>query len=364
MIQKTSLQLIQALGKVQHQFHSDPNWDLLFSNGKNKWYYLSIGVYKQIYYITDSINTKSVEISKDGSLIHGDDYYTETDKYWLNVFNLAIEYLATVKKNWVAAFAKLNSTFPYKYRKGLIQHNIVRYYVKDVTRVDKELGLAKTKELIKLVENGSLSNHELGRVTNLTAFKFFEYCKVAYLNSNLKLDAELKALSGKELYKIFADGRHEGLINIKQNSVAEFRQWIDGKHPKKDSGGHPWEIIRGSSTSNITLRVSKDDYGEKNNYKITLTGNAMGRLAETIKIYLALYNAKLPVHFEDPKEFRTRLLAQDNIGIVPDYDSLHRANQSFDEEVNDVMYLSEFKNNQKQVIPLVCWEMLPCLVAL
>jgi hypothetical protein len=353
------------LHTVQHQFHSDPNWDLLFSNGKNKWYYLAISVYKDVYYIMEGINSNSIEIKKDGSLNEESSYGNTTDKNWIAIFNLAIEHIATVKKNWVAAYATLNKNFPYKYRKGILHHGIVRHYCKDLMRVDKELGAKRTAAFIKLVEAGTLSGFQLGEITNLTANKFFEYCKVAYLNSNLKLDAEMKALSGKELYKIFADGRHEGLLDIKQNSVSEFKQWMDGKHPKRQTGGHPWEILRGGNTTNITLYVSKKDYGKENTYIVTLKGNAISRLAETLKIYLGLYNAKLPVAIDEPKEIRNRLLGQDNIGIVPEFQSLHRANQTFDrEDVHDAIHLYYFKNYQKQIISLASWEQLPCLMPL
>jgi hypothetical protein len=362
MVQNTSLQLMQALRSVQHQYHSDPNWDLLFSNGKTKWYYLAISVYKDVYYIFEGITGNSIEINKNGTV--GDGNQHETDKYWITTFNLAIEYIESVKKNWVAAYAKLNNDFPYKYRKGIIHHSIVRHYCKDLRRVDKELGTKKTTEFIKLVEAGTLSGFHLGEVTNLTASKYFDYCKIAYLNSNLKLDEDYKALSGKGLYKKFADGRHEGLLDIKQNSVAEFKQWMDGKHPKSQTGGHPWEILRGGNTTNITLYVSKKDYGKENTYIITLRGDAMSRLAETLKIFLGLYNAKLPVAIDDPKEIRNRLLGQDNIGIVPEFQSLHRANQTFETDVFDAMHLYDFKNYKKQIIDLVSWEQLPCLVAL
>jgi hypothetical protein len=110
MLRNTSLQFIKALHTVQHQFHSDPNWDLLFSNGKNKWYYLAISVYQDVYYIMEGINSNSKEIKKNGSLNEESSYGNTTDKNWIVIFNLGIEHIATVKKNWVAVYA-LNKTF-------------------------------------------------------------------------------------------------------------------------------------------------------------------------------------------------------------------------------------------------------------
>ncbi len=38
-----------------------------------------------------------------------------------------------------------------------------------------------------------------------------------------------------------------------------------------------------------------------------------------------MHQAGLPITIADPEAVRMRLLAQDNIGIVPEYASLHRA---------------------------------------
>jgi hypothetical protein len=59
-----------------------------------------------------------------------------------------------------------------------------------------------------------------------------------------------------------------------------------------------------------------------------------------------------------------RLLNQDNIGIVPKYDSLHRANQSFpeDQDVHDVMYFDDLGRYKKRIKQFVTWKPLPMLV--
>ena len=80
---------------------------------------------------------------------------------------------------------------------------------------------------------------------------------MAYLNSHLNLDEKTRRLPGIELYKLFADGRHEGLTEIEQDSVEAFRDWMDEKHPKRQRGGHPWEILRDGNTTHILLYVSK-----------------------------------------------------------------------------------------------------------
>ena len=54
---------------------------------------------------------------------------------------------------------------------------------------------------------------------------------------------------------------------------------------------------------------------------------------------------------------RLRLLAQDRIGIVPEQESLHRANQYFTtDEVFDVLYLEDLRKKKKDILPFVQWE--------
>ena len=57
-------------------------------------------------------------------------------------------------------------------------------------------------------------------------------------------------------------------------------------------------------------------------------------------------------------------LAQDNIGIVPAYCTLHRANQHFEknQDVYDVMHYDELGRFKRRLAPFVTWEPLPLLV--
>jgi hypothetical protein len=91
----------------------------------------------------------------------------------------------------------------------------------------------------------------------MTAHDFFEYCRIAYISAQRKDDLLDDSLSGREMYKRYADGRDEGLLEIDENSPQEFADWLDGKHPAKSIGGHPWEIKRGGNTTHIDLFVSR-----------------------------------------------------------------------------------------------------------
>lgn len=197
----------------------------------------------------------------------------------------------------------------------------------------------------------------------MTANDFFDYCKIAYIAGQREDDIVDKNLSGREMYQKYADGRDEGLLTIAADSTKEFADWIDGTHVKKTIGGHPWEIKRGGNTTHIDLYVSRPRYHNKEGFIITLIGASIGRLKETICMFLALHEADLPITISAPEGIRKRLLAQDNIGIIPCYCSLHRANQSFREEqaVFDALHFDDLGRFKARIKPFITWEPLPIL---
>ena len=197
----------------------------------------------------------------------------------------------------------------------------------------------------------------------MTANDFFEYCHIAYIAGQRKGEKPDTTLSGRDMYQKYADGRHEGLLDIDPESHQEFADWIDGKHPKKSSGGHPWEIRRGGNTTHIDLSVYRHPYRPEKGFTAELRGESLTRLTETVRMFLALHRAGKPVTIADPDGIRMRILAQDNIGIVPEYSTLHRANQHFPKEqhVYDVMHYSDLGRYKQRITPFINWEPLPLL---
>lgn len=355
---------LQRLTAFEHEFDGDPRWELVFSNGKRKWFYLVVSYYNGVYYIAEHLgDLASIQVDEHGEMA-GNSHYAAgyaDEAQWSALFSLALEYLDRVEKDWVEEYRQLVKKFPYKYRQGLIHSKLARHYCEDIWRIDQELGDENLRKFVSMVENREINPFSDGRVKDLTAAKYFEYCRVAYLNSHLDLDEQTKQLPGIELYKLFADGRHEGLTEIEPDSVDEFRDWMEGKHPKRRPGGHPWEILRGGNTTHISLYVSKERFGPDNQYEIKLHGNSIVRIAETLNIYLGLMAHQLTVAIDEPERIRKRLLGQDHIGIVPEYLSLHRAQQLFDGQVDDVMHLYSFGKAQREICRLASWRELPCL---
>lgn len=356
---------IQRLPAFEYVYDGDPRWELVFSNGKRKWFYLVVSYYNGVYYLSERIRSASIQVDEHGEMAenthHVAAYRDETN--WPELFPLALAYLDRVEKDWLGEYRQLVRKFPYKYRQGVIHSKLARHYCPDIRRIDHELGGENLRKFVSMVENRKINPFHDGRVKDLTAARYFEYCKVAYLNSHLDLDEKTKQLSGIELYKLYADGRHEGLTEIDQDSVSEFRDWMEGKHPKRQPGGHPWEILRGGNTTHISLYVSKKQYGADNEYEITLRGNSIVRIAEALKIYLGLMDKQLTVAIDDPEKIRKRLLGQDSIGIVPEYLSLHRAQNLFDGHIDDVMHLYDFGKAQREICRLAAWEEVVCLRA-
>lgn len=80
-------------------------------------------------------------------------------------------------------------------------------------------------------------------------------------------------------------------------------------------------------------------------------------------MFLAIQKTGRPISVKNPEGLRKRLLAQDNIGIVPSYCTLHRANQRFqrNQDVFDVMYYTDLGRYKRRITLFINWEPLPVL---
>lgn len=364
--------LLKELMKFNYRLESiDHIWDIIFPDKKNKWHHLKVTKYHEVFYIAlmdgdlDTLEItakKKVHIVPLSGLASFDNNNNAATLIWNALIISVNRWLNIVKKDWVKANRQAHESYPLNRRYGITPNALIRSSLPDIYRIDKELGKAKTKKFICLVETGYFHNHKKTIRETMTANDFFNYCKIAYLASQRKNERIDENLTGREMYKRYADGRDEGLLAIAADSKQEFADWIDGQHPKKTTGGHPWEIKRGGNTTHIDLIVSRPSY-RKEGFVIQLCGASIGRLKETICMFLSIYDAELPITITDPEGIRKRLLAQDNIGIIPCFDSLHRANQHFHEHQNvyDVLHYDDLGKNKRRVKPFITWEPLPIL---
>jgi hypothetical protein len=368
-------ELIAALGSFAYELSGlDHVWNILFPDAGGNWHHLHVNKYKETYYITHidgdcgSLEfepgkpvrvSKLIEWGNRGGVTTG----SQPSPAWDSMIAAACRWLTCINRDWIKANKRVLVEYPLDRRCGIVSHSIVRDSLPDIFRLGKELGRTGTRKFVNLVEQGYFMKSENTEVSSMTASDYFQYCKIAYLAGQRKDDKVDASLSGRAMYARYADGRHNGLLDIDPDSGQEFSDWIDGVHPKYACGGHPWEIKRGGNTTHIDLSVSRPYPYRKEGFTIELRGESIGRMVETLRMFLAIYAAKLPITIANPEGVRKRLLAQDNIGIIPSYDSLHRAKQHFSKEkdVFDVMHYADMGRFKRRILPHISWEPLPIL---
>ncbi len=314
---------LQELRLFDYNIESiDRIWDVIFPDQKDKYHYIRISKYHEVFHVVhidgslctlEVIPSKSVKVAQSFGRASYDNSSHDPAAVWNRVILDACKWLNNVKRDWIKANRQVHESYPLNRRYGIVSNSLIRSSLPEIYQIDKELGKTKTKKFVHLVESGYFSNTTNTNRESMTANDFFDYCKIAYIAGKRKEDTIDENLSGREMYERFADGRHEGLLEIDPNSITEFAEWIDGKHPSKKAGGHPWEIKRGGNTTHIDLYVSRPSYYCKDNFTIKFRGQSIGRLKETINMFLGIYDAGLPISIDDPLGIRKRLLAQDNV---------------------------------------------------
>jgi len=144
------------------------------------------------------------------------------------------------------------------------------------------------------------------RLPSMTANDFFRFCAMGYAEN--KYNGCDK--TPKEQYYLHADGRDDGLKDLNPDDPEAFHAWL---HDYSRGGGHPWEVCRGGNSTHVSLRPMDD----KDGYFLYLDGDAWNRTIETVKFYLALTRAGIPVYLIEAHTLADRLAEQEWIGIVP-----------------------------------------------
>lgn len=366
--------LLQELDDFSYSMSSsDRVWNILCPSGSNHWNHLRVSKYRETYYlshINGNSGTLEFEPDQEVRVLSGAGYASchglkgdRTAAAWELLLSSAAAWLKVVRKDWIKANRQVREEYPLNNRYGIVPHAIIRVSLPGMYRLDTELDKEGTKEFVRLVEDGCFNKAEFTEIATMTAADYFNYCRIAYLAGKRDDEDVDVSLSGREMYARYADGRHEGLLDIDPESADEFASWIDGKHPQRTVGGHPWEIKRGGNTTHIDLTVSRPSPYRKEGFKVELRAESTSRLAEMLRMALSLHNAGLPFSIAEPEAVRNRLLAEDNIGIVPAYSSLHRANQHFQssDDVFDVMHYNDLGRYKRRITPFITWKPLPLL---
>jgi hypothetical protein len=348
-------QFIKDINLTQPEYNfSDRVWQfpMRFGSNPKDWTMVHVTLYEKTYYCYWSEWDLSLELSTKGkikkpafwSLSDGD---SKKISYMLTKFTTVVKRIAN---DWLRVYRETLKNLPLDMRYGVITKGVIWTYYPDWYRVDIALGKMKTARFAAYVRAGKFRSEYAGHHREMSLALFMKYCKVAYLANFRHFKGSVKKdMSGLEMYKRFADGRHEGLVELPSESADAFKQWYQSGR----GGGHPWEVYRGGNTTHIDLGVTEKAGG----WSVFLRGSSTSRMAETIRIALALENEGLPIEIHDDEELRSRLLGMDNMGIIPKFVLNHRASQNFEkgDRVFDCAHLHDF-SRKNRILPFISWK--------
>ncbi|HBL16014.1 MAG TPA: hypothetical protein DD417_04430 [Elusimicrobia bacterium] len=231
--------------------------------------------------------------------------------------------MAEARRDPVGAQANLLRRLPLSMRRGVLLRRDVKALLPEWLPIERELGSKERKSILEILDRG-----DPDRIADMTAERFFNYCRVAY-QANPRTFRGLgfkRGLAGRDYYRRYADGRDGGLLALDPRSAKAFRHWFDSQ---ERLGAHPWEIYRGGNSTHIDLSVGRHPAG---GWSVSLDAFSSSRLGETCRIALALDKARLPFCLAHRESYRKRLREEDWVGIVPEGSQIRYAWQDFPRE--------------------------------
>ena len=335
---------IKKLIKVIEEFEPfrdgrDERW-VFFFNEKRRWPRLQVTKYDGTYYFSgsdfDAFSHPDPKNSDSGPAEHF--------PVWIREISL---WRRSVAHDPVEAQARLFKRLPLGCRKGVIRRENVRLLMPGWMPIASELSKNERKDILGILEKPS---PDFSRAMTLN--RFLEYCRVAYRANpaTFKRQGFRSGLSGREYYIRYADGRHDGLLDIAPHSAEAFARW----HKHGSRGGHPWEIYRGGNSTHIDLYVAHPDLRPER-WEVHLRALSSTRLVETCRIASALTQAGFPVIVDDAESYLARILDQDWVGIIPRDEEIPYAWQSFPAEwgVRDCVWLDWFYEESAKTKPRI-----------
>ncbi|MEK6860237.1 MAG: hypothetical protein AABX54_05485 [Nanoarchaeota archaeon] len=192
-------------------------------------------------------------------------------------------------------------------------------FIKRTISYDFRIGKIKGKYLLgktmpekeKLKIARDYRNH-LEKNLNTKEISLNDYLNTASIcyNSSFK---ECKNLSSIDMYKKWADGRHDGMLDIKnKDSKEEFSNW----QKNHSHGGHPFEIVFSWKQHGIHLYPP---YNENPFYGLRVTNYSYAEIF--IKMLRALIKNKVPFGAEQINEILDYLTGETYFK-VNEYDNL------------------------------------------
>ena len=343
-------------------------WCFNFPDAKKRWHDANIILRDGTYYVVSFSDRWYWEVRPDGSCGSsegvGGDFRGFPTSIW---FDDAVAWMTFVRRNWIKAHLFLEAEYPIELRTGIVPRQIALNYTDCLYSARKDLGENKSKEFIDLVASGYfMKSPTAGRTMDMTARRYFEYCRIAYLAAKSTRKDVGVDMSGEEMYrKLSSDGRNGTIYDLDQDSPDEFAEWCDGRGSHAQSGGHPTRITKGGGSTSIHLNFGKIHELGSRVYTMELFCEELTLLADVVRMFFALKEAGLPVGIRDSEIVARRLCETDDVGVIPvTRISSHYAWHAFSTEscIRDVVWLSDFGRRRRLVLPFITWQPLPLLV--
>lgn len=207
--------------------------------------------------------------------------------------------------------------------------------------------------------------------TNMTARVYYEACAIGYKAAGYEdrrswrfeeSEEEHKRYGGKtpkEMYYSYADGRDDGLSKVPIDDAEEFEKWF---HKKGDyyefNGSHPYEIRPSGSIRYSIHLIPRKKEGSEDRWYLALSGDAYVTSIETIKMFIEMREAGLPVVLGNAEGIAARLRETDTIGILPETVPSFAARYGhhlYDEDVVDFINLPYEQDKAEMIISHAEW---------
>ena len=141
-----------------------PRLEYLVSGQGEKWKHLHVNNYKHTFYIThvdSGGGSREVDPQKGvramdsmGASFYSVENHGQPATVWKPLIASARKWLKVAQKDWVKANKRMQVEYPLRHRYGIAPNVLIRAFLPDVYRRDKELGEDRTVKLERLVEDG------------------------------------------------------------------------------------------------------------------------------------------------------------------------------------------------------------------
>ena len=235
-----------------------------------KWYPLTTVVY-QDYFSVFLDNELVLQITPDGE--RQNEYNKSELIAWLST--KADDCLALLKAGTYNDM--IAQSLPERKRVGkILREDYWRVFPEEKAAYLKSITPEEIRSFTAMMQS-SLPDTPPAQLPEMTVGLFLDCCCLGYEANNYE---GVGQLSPRELYLAHADRRHDGLLDLPEDSAEAFADW----KKNGEKGGHPWEVCRGGNSTHISLYVRRNENG----WWLELAGSSHIRSVETIKFYLAL----------------------------------------------------------------------------